>query len=70
MSELDKLMERGSQREDVKARQISRKGCRSALLWTLGISFLLTLIPPHIGVIVFLPTVAAVVFYALRERLG
>ena len=70
MSEFDKLMREGSKREDVKQRQASRKGCRSALLWTLGISFLFTIVPPHIGVIVFLPALAVSFFYGLREWMG
>ena len=40
MSEFDKLMKEGSKREVVKQRQVTRKGIRSALLWTLGGSFL------------------------------
>ena len=70
MSEFDKLMEEGSNREDVKQRQATRKGCRSALLWTLGISFIFTIVPPHIGALVFLPTIVVAVIYALREWMG
>ena len=70
MSEFDKLMEEGSKREDVKQRQATRKGCRSALLWTLGISFIFTIVPPHIGAFVFLPTIVVAVIYALREWMG
>ena len=70
MSEFDKLMEEGSNREDVKQRQATRKGCRSALLWTLGISFVFTIVPPHIGALVFLPTIVVAVIYALREWMG
>ena len=70
MSEFDKLMKEGSKREDVKQRQASRKGCRSALLWTLGVSFLFTIVPPHLGVLVFLPALVVTFFYALREWMG
>ena len=70
MSEFDKLMKEGSKRKDIKQRQVSREGCRSALLWTLGISFVLTIIPPHIGSLVFLPTLIAGFIYALREWMG
>ena len=70
MSEFDKLMKEGSKREDVKQRQATRKGCRSLLLWTLGVSFIFTIVPPHIGVLVFLPTLVVAVIYALREWMG
>ena len=70
MSEFDKLMNEGSKREDVKQREVARKGCRSALLWTLGISFFFTIVPPHLGVLVFLPTLAVTFIYVLREWMG
>ena len=70
MSEFDKLMKEGSKREDVKQRQATRKGCRSALFWTLGISFIFTIVPPHIGSLVFLPTIVVAVIYVFRERMG
>ena len=70
MSEFDKLMKEGSKREDVKQRQVTRKGCRSALLWTLGISFIFTIVPPHIGALVFLPTFFVAFIYFLREWMG
>ena len=70
MSEFDKLMKEGSKREDVKQRKAKRKGYRNALLWTLGISFCLTIIPPHVGVIVFIPTLVVAFIYALREWMG
>ena len=70
MSEFDKLMKEGSKREDVKQRQVTRKGCRSALLWTLGISFIFTIVPPYIGALVFLPTFFVALIYFLREWMG
>ena len=70
MSEFDKLMKEGSKREDFKQRQANWKGYRSALLWTLGISFIFTIVPPHIGSLVFLPTLVVAVIYALREWMG
>ena len=70
MSEFDKLMKEGSKREDVKQRQASRKGRRSTLLWTLGISFIFTIVPPHLGALVFLPTLVVAFIYALREWMG
>ena len=71
MSEFDKLMNEGSKREDVKHRQVTRKGCRSALLWTLGVSFLFSIfVMPHIGVPVFLATLVVAIIYALREWMG
>ena len=63
MSEFDKLMKEGSKREDVKQRQVTRKGCRSTLLWTLGVSFIFTIVPPHLGVLVFLPTLLVAFIY-------
>ena len=70
MSEFDKLMKQGSKREDVKQRQASRKSTRSALLWILGISFFLAIIPPHIGLIVFIPALVGTLYYAGREWMG
>ena len=71
MSEFDKLMKEGSKREDVKQRQVTRKGCRSALLWTLGVSFIFSIfVMPHIGVPVFLATLVVAIIYALREWMG
>ena len=71
MSEFDKLMKGGSKREGVKQRQATRKGRRSALLWTLGISFLLTIfVNPAVGLIVFIPTIVVAFIYALREWMG
>ena len=70
MSEFDKLMKEGSKREDVKKRQTSRKVCRSALLWTLGITFCLTVILPPVGLIVFIPTLVVAFIYAYREWTG
>ena len=70
MSEFDKLMKEGSKRPDVKKRQDARKGCRAALLWTLGISFVFTIVPPHLGAVVFLPTIVFAIIYATREWRG
>ena len=70
MSEFDKLMKEGSKRPDVKKRQATRKGRRSALLWTLGISFLLIFVNPAVGLIIFIPTLVVAFIYALREWMG
>ena len=70
MSEFDKLMQGGSKRKDVEKRQVNREQIRKTLLWTLGISFLLTIIPPHIGVLVFVPTLIFSLFYSAREWMG
>ena len=71
MSEFDKLMKEGSKRPDVKKRQDARKGCRAALLWTLGVSFLFSIfVMPHIGVPVFLATLVVAIIYATREWRG
>ena len=70
MSEFDKLMKGGSQRKDVEKRQIKRSKRRNIILWTLGISFLFSIIPPFLGIIVFLPTLIFAIFYAGREWMG
>ena len=70
MSEFDRLMKGGSQRKDVKNRQIKRSKRRKIILWTLGISFIFTIIPPFLGIIVFLPTLIFAIFYAGREWMG
>ena len=70
MSEFDKLMKGGSKRKDVEKRQISRKQTRKTLKWTLGISFILSIIPPHIGLLVFPLALLFACFYALREWMG
>ena len=70
MSAFDKLMKGGSKRKDVEKRQFDRQKIRKTLLWTLGISFLLTIIPPHIGVLVFVPTLIFSLLYSAREWIG
>jgi len=70
MSEFDRLMKGGSQRKDVENRQIKRSKRRKIILWTLGISFIFTIIPPFFGIIVFLPTLIFAIFYAAREWMG
>ena len=70
MSEFDKLMKGGSKRKDVENRQIIRAKRRKTILWTLGISFVFTIIPPFIGIIVFLPTLLFALFYSAREWMG
>ena len=70
MSEFDKLMRGGSQRKDVEKRQIKRLKRRKIILWTLGISFVFSIIPPFLGIIVFLPTLVFAIFYAGREWMG
>ena len=70
MSDFDKLMKGGSKRKDVENRQKGRKQTKKILLWILGISFIFTIIPPFIGVIVFLPTLIFAVIYAGREWMG
>ncbi len=70
MSEFDKLMKGGSKRKVVENRQVKRNKTRRTILWTLGISFIFTIIPPFIGIIVFLPTLLFALFYAGREWIG
>ena len=70
MSEFDKLMKGGSKRKDVENRQIKNEKKRKRILITLAISFVLIIIPPHIGGIVFLPTLIYALFYFGREWIG
>ena len=70
MGEFDKLMKGGSNRKDVKNRQINRIKRRNTILWILGVSFIFTIIPPFIGIIVFLPTLIFALFYAARVWMG
>lgn len=67
MSEFDKLMSGGSQRKDVKQRQENREQSRLILLACLAITFFMSLIPPHYGVIVFLPILIITIIYSWRE---
>ena len=70
MSEFEKIIRSGSKRKDVIDRQIKREKRRRVILWTLLISFIFTIIPPFIGVIVFIPTLIFAIFYAGREWMG
>ena len=70
MSEFDKLMKGGSKRKDVQNRQIKNEKKRKTILWTLVISFVLTIVPPFIGGIVFLPALIYALFYFGREWMG
>ena len=70
MSEFEKVLRGGSKRKEVINRQIKREKTKKAIIWTLGISFILTIIPPFIGVIVFIPTLIFAFFYAGREWMG
>ncbi len=70
-SELDKLLNRGgSQRPVIKARQSERGKTRTILWWMLSISFFLMMIPPHIGALLFFPTLIACFFYDNRQWFG
>ena len=71
MSEFEKLMKSGgSKRSTIRARNKDRKDTRKTLLWILGISFIFTFIPPHLGLIIFIPALIGVVIYNLREWVG
>ena len=70
MSEFDKLMKGGSKRKDIEKRQDDRKKNKDSLILALGISFFISIIPPHIGLIVFLPLLLFAFFYSLREWMG
>ena len=70
MSEFEKVLRGGSKRKDVIDRQKKREQRRRVILWTLTISFIFTILPPFIGVIVFIPTLIFALFYASREWMG
>ena len=55
MSEFDKLMKGGSQRKEVKQRQGDRRQIRVMLLWSFCIAISLSFIPPHLGILLFIP---------------
>ena len=70
MSEFEKVLRSGSKRKDVIDRQNKREQRRRLILWILVISFIFTILPPFIGVIVFIPTLIFALFYAGREWMG
>ena len=70
MSKFEKLMKGGSKRKDVENRQINRIKIRKRILWTLGISFIFSMPPFFIGLIVFVPTLIFAIFYSSREWMG
>ena len=70
MSEFEKLMKGGSKRKDVESRQFNRIKRRRKILWILGISFIFTIFPPFIGIVVFIPTLIFAIIYACREWMG
>ena len=70
MSEFDKLMKGGSKRKDIQNRQIKNEKKRKRIVITLWISFVLCIVPPHIGGIVFIPTLFYALFYFGREWIG
>lgn len=67
MSEFEKLMDGDTQRKEVRQRQVDRKQIRMMLLCSLGITFILSFIPPHLGVLLFVLILIIAVFYFLRE---
>lgn len=67
MSEFDKLMKGGSQRKEVKQRQGDRRQIRFLLLWSLCIAIILSFIPPHLGIFLFIPILVIAFLYSLRE---
>ena len=67
MSEFDKLMKGGSQRKEVKQRQGDRRQIRVMLLWSFCIAIILSLIPPHLGIFLFIPILVIAFLYSLRE---
>jgi len=70
MGEFEKLMQGESKRPEIQKRRQSRKSTHRFLMWGLGLSFLFTIIPPHIGIIpLFLLLVYASIFY-MTEWMG
>jgi|TARA_B100000073_G_scaffold174505_1_gene144368 hypothetical protein len=53
-----------------KKKQIQREVRRKKWWWALGISFALTIIPPHFGAPFFILLSIGVCYYACREWMG
>lgn len=71
MSEFEKLMKSGgSKRSTIQQRNKDRKETRNGLWWVLGVSFFFSIVPPHLGLIIFIPTLIGVFIYQGREWMG
>ena len=70
MSEFDKLMRGESQRPEVRERKAKKDQHTKTMTWWLLRSFVLMIIPPHIGGIVFLPLCAYLFIRAAIEWMG
>lgn len=55
MSEFEKLMSGQSKRPEIQKKVNDTKVWWRNWWWVMAISFLLTIIPPHIGILAFLP---------------
>ena len=70
MSEFEKLMAGKTKRSDIQKRNARRDQNWATWRWVLLASFVFTLIPPHIGVIVLVPTLGIGMAIALTEWVG
>lgn len=70
MSEFEELMKKGSQRREIKIKEVNRASNRKVILVLLGTTFTLSLIPPHAFIIIFIPVLILAIVYAYREWMG
>ena len=70
MSEFNKLMAGGSTRPAIQQRAKDKANAWRNWRWTMLISFVLVLIPPHLGILVFIPGLIWGIFVALIEWQG
>jgi len=70
MSEFDKLMRGESTRPEIQKRRQQKQQHNKTMMWWLLGSFVLMIIPPHIGGIVFFPLCAYLIIRAGVEWIG
>ena len=70
MSEFDKLMAGETQRPEIQKRNADKRIAWRNWGWIMLGSFVFTLIPPHIGLIVFIPTLLWGAIMSVVETLG
>lgn len=70
MSEFDKLMRKGSKRPEIQRRQEnSQKRVQIATI-IVGISVIFAIIPPHLGLLLFIPAVGYLFIVSKSEWMG
>ena len=70
MGEFEKLMAGQTKRSDIQKRIATRDQNWDTWRWVLLASFVFTLIPPHVGLIVMVPTLGIGMAMALTEWVG